>query len=87
VSHVRWHRGTGLSTYPDASVVCGPTERDPRKQTNVTNPRLLLEVTSDSTEDFDRQRCPESSHSVAGLLRGMNVTLPYRSLSARFALE
>jgi glycosyltransferase involved in cell wall biosynthesis len=33
------------------------------------------------------QRCPESSHAVAGLLRGMNVTLPYRSLSARFALE
>jgi Uma2 family endonuclease len=45
---------TGLATYPDASVVCGPTERDPDKATNVTNPRLLVEVTSDSTEDYDR---------------------------------
>jgi Uma2 family endonuclease len=45
---------TGLATYPDASVVCGSTERDPQKKTNVTNPRLLLEVTSDSTEEYDR---------------------------------
>src|SRR4051812_33486870 len=45
---------TGLATYPDASVVCGPTERDPNKKTNVINPRLLVEVTSDSTEDYDR---------------------------------
>jgi Uma2 family endonuclease len=45
---------TGLATYPDASVVCGATERDPEKKTNVINPRVLVEVTSDSTEDFDR---------------------------------
>jgi Uma2 family endonuclease len=45
---------TGLATYPDASVVCGPIERDPDKKTNVTNPRVLVEVTSDSTEDYDR---------------------------------
>lgn len=45
---------TGLSTYPDACVVCGPTERDHQKKTNVTNPRVLLEVTSDSTEEYDR---------------------------------
>ncbi len=45
---------TGLATYPDASVICGPTERDPDKKTNITNPRVLLEVTSDSTEDYDR---------------------------------
>lgn len=45
---------TGLATYPDASVVCGPTQRDPDKKTNITNPRVLLEVTSDGTEDYDR---------------------------------
>jgi len=45
---------TGLATYPDASVVCGPTLRDPEKKTNVTNPRVLVEVTGDSTEDYDR---------------------------------
>jgi Uma2 family endonuclease len=47
-------KATGLATYPDASVVCGPTERDPDKKTNVTNPRVIVEVTSDSTEDYDR---------------------------------
>ena len=46
-------KATGLATYPDASVVCGPTERDPHKKTNVTNPRVIVEVTSDSTEDYD----------------------------------
>jgi len=47
-------RSTGLATYPDASVVSGPTERDPKKTTNVTNPRALIEVTSDGTEAYDR---------------------------------
>jgi Uma2 family endonuclease len=46
-------KATGLATYPDASVVCGRTERDPDKKTNVTNPRVIVEVTSDSTEDYD----------------------------------
>jgi Uma2 family endonuclease len=46
-------KATGLATYPDASVVCGPTERDPDKKTNVTNPRVIVEVTSDSTEHYD----------------------------------
>jgi Uma2 family endonuclease len=45
---------TGLATYPDASVVCGPAQRDPEKKTNVTNPRVLVEVTSNGTEDYDR---------------------------------
>jgi len=45
---------TGLATYPDASVICGPTERDLEKKTNVTNPCVLVEVTSDGTEDYDR---------------------------------
>lgn len=45
---------TGLATYPDASVVCGATERDPLKKTNVLNPRVLVEVTTNSTEDYDR---------------------------------
>jgi Uma2 family endonuclease len=45
---------TGLSTYPDAAVVCGPTERAPDDRLAVTNPVLLVEVTSPSTEDYDR---------------------------------
>jgi Uma2 family endonuclease len=45
---------TGLDTYPDLSVVCGPRELDPEDANAVTNPTLLVEVTSKSTEEYDR---------------------------------
>ena len=45
---------TGLSTYPDAAVVCGRTLRASDDALAVTNPVLLVEVTSPSTEDYDR---------------------------------
>ena len=45
---------TGLATYPDVSVVCGPRELDPESKNAVTNPALLVEVTSKSTEEYDR---------------------------------
>lgn len=49
-------RATGLATYPDASVVCGRAELDPEDQRGytVTNPVLLVEVLSPSTEEYDR---------------------------------
>jgi len=45
---------TGLATYPDITVVCGPRERDPEDPNAVTNPILIVEVLSKSTEDYDR---------------------------------
>jgi len=45
---------TGLATYPDGTVVCGPSQRAPHDSLAVTNPIVLVEVTSDSTEDYDR---------------------------------
>jgi Uma2 family endonuclease len=45
---------TGLATYPDVTVICGPSERDPSDENAVTNPTLLVEVLSRSTEDYDR---------------------------------
>jgi len=47
-------RATGLTTYPDVSVVCGPWERDPEDPHAVTNPTLIVEVLSRSTEQYDR---------------------------------
>ena len=44
---------TGLYTYPDVSVVCGPFARDLRDPNALTNPRLVVEVLSRSTEDYD----------------------------------
>ena len=47
---------TGKATYPDATVVCGPIEGDPADVSGqtITNPTLLLEVLSPSTEEDDR---------------------------------
>ena len=47
---------TGKSTYPDASMVCGPIEGDPADPSGqtITNPTLIVEVLSASTEDDDR---------------------------------
>jgi Uma2 family endonuclease len=49
-------RATGLATYPDASVLCGRAELDPEDPRGhaVTNPVLLVEVLSPSTEEYDR---------------------------------
>jgi Uma2 family endonuclease len=47
-------RETRLVTYPDASVVCGQLETDPEDPDAIVNPRLLVEVLSDSTEAYDR---------------------------------
>jgi Uma2 family endonuclease len=44
---------TGLSTFPDVSVVCGELELAANDRNAVTNPTLLVEVSSPSTEDYD----------------------------------
>ena len=45
---------TGLATYPDVTVICGKSERDPDSPTHVTNPKVVVEVLSPGTEDYDR---------------------------------
>lgn len=45
---------TGLSTFPDASVVCGDLRTSPIDRNAATNPAIVVEVTSRSTEDYDR---------------------------------
>ena len=45
---------TDLSTFPDVSVVCGEPEASPCDANALTNPSILVEVTSRSTEDYDR---------------------------------
>ncbi len=45
---------TDLSTFPDATVVCGVRLVSSLDANAVVNPTLLVEVTSPSTEDYDR---------------------------------
>ena len=45
---------TDLSTFPDVTVVCGERQLAAIDPNAVVNPTLLVEVTSKSTEDYDR---------------------------------
>jgi Uma2 family endonuclease len=45
---------TDFSGFPDATVVCGERRLAAIDKNAVTNPTLLVEVTSRSTEDYDR---------------------------------
>lgn len=62
---------TGLATYPDVTVVCGPREFDQDDANTVVNPTVLFEVLSPSTEAYDRgekfesyKRLPSLRHYV-----------------------
>jgi len=60
---------TGLRTYPDASIYCGAMERDeedPEGQT-FTNPTVVFEVLSPSTEAYDRGFKAENYRQIPSL--------------------
>lgn len=45
---------TDLSTFPDGSIICSALETSSIDKNAATNPTVLIEVTSPSTEDYDR---------------------------------
>ncbi len=45
---------TGLNTYPDVVVVCGEPEFTDDRLDTLTNPTVLVEALSESTETYDR---------------------------------
>jgi Uma2 family endonuclease len=45
---------TGLYTYPDLLIVCGPREFDKLNKNTLLNPNVVIEILSDSTEGYDR---------------------------------
>jgi Uma2 family endonuclease len=65
---------TGLYTYPDVMVICGkPAVIDAHLDT-VTNPIVLIEVLSPSTEGYDRGRKFESYRAVPSLMEYLTVS-------------
>ena len=70
---------------PDVTVVCGPRESAPIDKNAVSNPTLLIEVTSNSTEDYDREeklnhykQCPSVRAVVFVSHRRAHVTVVER---------
>jgi Uma2 family endonuclease len=58
---------SGLTTYPDVTVVCGLRELDVEDRLAVTNPSLIVEVLSRSTEEYDRGEKFEHYKSLPSL--------------------
>lgn len=58
---------TGLFTYPDLSVVCGPLRFAAGTDDTVVNPTVIVEVLSDSTEAYDRGKKFENYRQIPSL--------------------
>ncbi|MEA2166136.1 MAG: hypothetical protein QOK37_4263 [Thermoanaerobaculia bacterium] len=66
-SDTRVRTASGLYTYPDALVICGPIALSGDRLETITNPVLLVEVLSPSTRDYDRGEKFELYRSIATL--------------------
>jgi hypothetical protein len=59
---------TGLVSYPDLTVICGSVEYDPQSRMVAVNPTSIVEVLSDSTEDWDRGEKLENFKQIPSLV-------------------
>ena len=58
----------GLATFPDGSVICGPLEQHGASpKTTALNPTVLVEITSDSSEEYDTGFKVEAYRTVPSL--------------------
>jgi Uma2 family endonuclease len=57
----------GLCTYPDVSIVCGEREYDQLDPQAITNPVVVIEVLSPTTERYDRGKKFELYRELASL--------------------
>lgn len=85
---------TGLSTFPDVTVVCGERHVADIDRNAVINPTLLVEVTSNPTEDYDRgekfnhyKQCSSLQAVLLVSHRRAQVTLLERSQSGWLQFE
>lgn len=59
---------SGLATFPDGSVICGPLEQHaPSPRATALNPSVLVEVTSDSSEEYDTGEKLEMYRTIPSL--------------------
>jgi Uma2 family endonuclease len=58
----------GMATFPDGSVICGRLDQHPPSpKATALNPRVLLEVTSDSSEEYDTGTKLEAYRTIPSL--------------------
>lgn len=64
---IRVRTPSGKGTYPDGFVVCGRLETDIEDPESVTNPVLIVEVLSETTEAYDRGKKFDHYRSLTSL--------------------
>jgi Uma2 family endonuclease len=74
---------SGLGTYADVTVICGELELDPEdpKRHTAVNPRLIVEVLSPSTEEYDRGAKLEHYKTIPSLGEVLLVALDRREIT------
>jgi hypothetical protein len=79
-----------LSTFPDVSVVCDPQMTSPIDSNAIVNPTFLVEVTSKSTEDYDRREAralPDAPECPRRPLRLASSASNHRGRARRLGLQ
>src|SRR5260370_9742695 len=72
----------GLATFPDSSVICGPLQQhDPSPTATALNPMILVEVTSDSSEDYYTGPKLEYYRTIPTLREYVIVSHPERRIT------
>jgi Uma2 family endonuclease len=77
-SNMRVKCPTGLSTYPDVTVVCGEQRLADEQGDTLLNPQVLIEVLSPSTEAYDRGKKFEHYRSFASLREYVLISQDHR---------
>ena len=80
-SDMRVSTPSGLYTYPDASIVCGPKVSDTSE--TISNPIVLVEVLSDSTRNYDRGEKFELYRSIPALRHYLLIEQTFRQVEHR----
>lgn len=85
-------QSVGLATFPDGSVICGqPVEHEPSPKSTALNPLVLVEVTSDSSEEYDTGFKLEAYRTIPSLAdyvvvshRERRITVHHRETDGRW---
>ena len=78
---------TGLYTYPDLSIVCDEPQLEGTRPRNLVNPRLIIEVLSDTTADYDRGQKFEHYRCIATLREYVLVSAEQHLIECRTRKE
>jgi Uma2 family endonuclease len=82
-SDLRIRTPTGLTTYPDVTIICGPRRVDGVDPLAITNPAVIIEVLSRSTEEYDSGDKFEHYKSCSSLREYVLVSHRERSVEVR----